>query len=228
MRLLSNKKYIEGVIAQAFYVGVQIMCWTFIIQYAENELGMSKTNGQMFNMVAMVIFVSSRFICTFLLKFFSPGGLLLSLSIGGLLLILGTIFIPAVLKRGPSSSSILTSIARQRVWLLSWLAMLRVSIMESFMSRGLAACFRWLGFRPVYVADVSQRFTALPSRGLVMPSWEQRRPDYGHRRRLSDAPHAGMDYGPERSEYRLYGFVQYTGLLCAAADLFCGDCHLWV
>jgi FHS family L-fucose permease-like MFS transporter len=30
-RLFANKKYIEGVVAQAFYVGVQIMCWTFII-----------------------------------------------------------------------------------------------------------------------------------------------------------------------------------------------------
>ena len=92
-RLFSNKKYIEGVVAQAFYVGAQIMCWTFIIQYAENELGMAKTKGQMYNMVAMIIFVSSRFICTFLLKYFSPGGLLMSLSIGGFGLISGTIFI---------------------------------------------------------------------------------------------------------------------------------------
>lgn len=95
-RLFTNKKYIEGVVAQAFYVGVQIMCWTFIIQYAENELGMTKTSAQMHNMVAMIIFVSSRFICTFLLKFFSPGGLLMNLSIGGLLLILGTIFIQGI------------------------------------------------------------------------------------------------------------------------------------
>lgn len=95
-RLFANKKYIEGVVAQAFYVGVQIMCWTFIIQYAENELGMSKTSAQMHNMVAMIIFVSSRFICTFLLKFFSPGGLLMNLSIGGLFLILGTIFIQGI------------------------------------------------------------------------------------------------------------------------------------
>ena len=92
-RLFTNRKYIEGVIAQAFYVGVQIMCWTFIIQYAENELGLIKTHGQMFNIFAMSIFVSSRFICTFLLKYFSPGGLLMNLSIGGFLLILGTIFI---------------------------------------------------------------------------------------------------------------------------------------
>jgi len=92
-RLIANKKYIEGVIAQAFYVGVQIMCWTFIIQYAENELGLPKTTGQAYNMVAMVIFVTSRFICTFLLKYFSPGGLLMTLALGGCGLILGTIFI---------------------------------------------------------------------------------------------------------------------------------------
>ena len=92
-RLLTNKKYLEGVVAQAFYVGAQIMCWTFIIQYAENELGLPKTTGQMYNMVAMIIFVSSRFICTFLLKFFSPGGLLMSLAIGGFGLVAGTIFI---------------------------------------------------------------------------------------------------------------------------------------
>lgn len=92
-RLLANKKYLEGVVAQAFYVGAQIMCWTFIIHYAENELGLPKTTGQFYNMIAMVIFVSSRFICTFLLKFFSPGGLLMSLAVGGFALVAGTIFV---------------------------------------------------------------------------------------------------------------------------------------
>jgi FHS family L-fucose permease-like MFS transporter len=96
-RLFSNAKYIEGVIAQAFYVGAQIMCWTFIIQYAVNELGMEKTQAQMYNMVAMGIFVSSRFICTFLLKYFSPGGLLMTLALGGLALITGTIFIQGII-----------------------------------------------------------------------------------------------------------------------------------
>ena len=92
-RLGANKKYVEGVIAQAFYVGVQIMCWTFIIQYAMNELGMAKDTAQGYNIIAMIIFCSSRFICTYLLKYFSPGGLLMNLAIAGLLLILGTIFV---------------------------------------------------------------------------------------------------------------------------------------
>ncbi|MBN1764104.1 MAG: L-fucose:H+ symporter permease [Sedimentisphaerales bacterium] len=92
-RLFSNSKYIEGVIAQAFYVGAQIMCWTFIIQYCINELGFSAEKAQGYNIIAMVIFCSSRFICTYLLKFFQPGGLLMYLAMGGLVLILGTIFI---------------------------------------------------------------------------------------------------------------------------------------
>jgi len=92
-RLLANKKYIEGVVAQTFYVGAQIMCWTFIIQYGQNELGMEKATAQMYNMVAMVIFVSSRFICTALLKYVSPGGLLMTLAIGGGALVAGTIFV---------------------------------------------------------------------------------------------------------------------------------------
>lgn len=92
-RLLANRRYTRSVIAQAFYVGVQIMVWTFIIQYAEKELGMAKATAQGYNMIAMAIFVSSRFICTFLLKYFKPNRLLLTLAIGGMLCTLGTIFI---------------------------------------------------------------------------------------------------------------------------------------
>ena len=92
-RLFTNAKWLEGVAAQAFYVGAQIMCWTFIIQYGVNELGMTKTEAQGYNMIAMIIFVSSRFVCTYLLKYFSPGGLLMSLALGGLGLVTGTIFI---------------------------------------------------------------------------------------------------------------------------------------
>ncbi len=96
-RLFRNKRYLEGVVAQAFYVGAQIMCWTFIIQYGVNELKLSKADAQGYNIIAMVIFVSSRFICTYLLKYFSPGKLLCGLAIGGALLTLGTIFIEGML-----------------------------------------------------------------------------------------------------------------------------------
>jgi fucose permease len=92
-RLIHNRPYIWGVVAQAFYVGAQIMCWTFIIQYAELELGLSKSTAQNCNILAMIIFVSSRFICTFLLHYIRPGTLLAVLAFGGLILTAGTIFI---------------------------------------------------------------------------------------------------------------------------------------
>ena len=91
-RLVKNRRYVASVIAQTFYVGVQIMCWTFIIQYAEKTLGMTKADAQFYNMIAMTVFVTSRFICTFLLKFFNPGALLLWLATTGLLLIGWTVF----------------------------------------------------------------------------------------------------------------------------------------
>jgi len=92
-RLFSNTVYIRGVIAQAFYVGVQIMVWTFIIQYADIELNMPYAEAQSYNMIAMAIFVTSRFICTFLLKYAKPSSLLLYLAVGGGVFTLGTIFI---------------------------------------------------------------------------------------------------------------------------------------
>ncbi|MDR1758704.1 MAG: L-fucose:H+ symporter permease [Bacteroidales bacterium] len=92
--LFSNKQYLWSVLAQAFYVGVQIMVWTFIIQYAEKELGMPKAMAQKFNMVAMATFVTFRFICTFLLKYIRASRLLAVLAVGGGLFILGAIFLP--------------------------------------------------------------------------------------------------------------------------------------
>ncbi|MDR1756732.1 MAG: L-fucose:H+ symporter permease [Culturomica sp.] len=93
-KLFRNKTYLWSILAQAFYVGVQIMVWTFIIQYAEHELGMPKKVAQDFNIAAMTIFVLSRFICTFLLKYFKPARLLSTLAVAGGLFTLGTIFLP--------------------------------------------------------------------------------------------------------------------------------------
>ena len=92
-RLISNAVYIRGVLAQAFYVGVQIMVWTFIIQYADIELNMPYADAQSYNMLAMGIFVTSRFICTFLLKYIKPSSLLLYLAVGGAAFTLGTIIL---------------------------------------------------------------------------------------------------------------------------------------
>ncbi|MDF1754577.1 MAG: L-fucose:H+ symporter permease [Verrucomicrobiales bacterium] len=91
--LLKNKRYLEGVVAQGFYVGAQIMCWTFIIHYATGNLGISAASAQNYNIIAMSIFCASRFICTFFLRYISPGKLLMILATVAAVLILGVIFI---------------------------------------------------------------------------------------------------------------------------------------
>ncbi|VEI29394.1 L-fucose transporter [Haemophilus parainfluenzae] len=94
-RLIKKPKYREGVIAQVFYVGVQIMCWTFIVQYAE-RLGFTKAEGQNFNIIAMGIFITSRFISTSLMKYLKAEFMLMLFAIGGFFSILGVIFIDGV------------------------------------------------------------------------------------------------------------------------------------
>jgi len=91
-RLFKNKIYREGVIAQVFYVGAQIMCWTFIIQYADN-LGIAKAQAQNYNIIAMAIFISSRFISTLLMKYLNPRFMLLIFAIGGMCTTAGVILI---------------------------------------------------------------------------------------------------------------------------------------
>lgn len=83
-RIAKNFKYREGVIAQVFYVAAQIMCWTFIIQYADN-LGIPKAKAQNYNIVAMLIFLTSRFISTYLMKYFNSRLLLTLFAVGGMI-----------------------------------------------------------------------------------------------------------------------------------------------
>ncbi|MBR3916617.1 MAG: L-fucose:H+ symporter permease [Bacteroidaceae bacterium] len=91
-RLWHNLPYRYGVVAQVFYVAAQIMVWTFIIQYADN-LGIDKATAQVYNICAMVMFLCSRFITTFLMRYFNSRVLLAVFGIGAALATIGTIFI---------------------------------------------------------------------------------------------------------------------------------------
>ena len=86
--LWHNTIYREGVAAQMFYVAAQIMTWTFIIQYADN-LGINKATAQMYNIVAMSLFLCSRFISTFLMKYVNSRCLLAIFGCGAALCSLG-------------------------------------------------------------------------------------------------------------------------------------------
>lgn len=97
-RICGIPHYREGVIAQFFYVGAQIMCWTFVIQYGTRLFmaeGMdeqaAEVLSQRYNIIAMIIFCASRFICTFILRYLSPGLLLKVLAFAGMAFTFGVI-----------------------------------------------------------------------------------------------------------------------------------------
>lgn len=94
-RLLANKVYCEGVLAQMFYVAAQIMVWTFIIHYA-NHLGIDKATAQNYNIFAMAMFLCSRFISTFLMKYVNSRMLLVIFGIGAMSCATGTILIEGI------------------------------------------------------------------------------------------------------------------------------------
>ncbi len=90
--LWHNVIYREGVVAQMFYVAAQIMTWTFIIQYADN-LGIDKATAQNYNILAMTMFLTSRFISTFLMRYVNTRILLAIFAIGASICTLGAISI---------------------------------------------------------------------------------------------------------------------------------------
>lgn len=92
-KLFANKNYKYGVLAQAFYVGAQIMCWTFIFQYVDN---INKTFGleltaTYYNITAMILFLIGRWIGTGLMKSINPSKILMVFGIGGVLCAAGAI-----------------------------------------------------------------------------------------------------------------------------------------
>jgi len=91
-RLLKNKVYREGVVAQVFYVAAQIMVWTFIIQYADH-LGMNKATAQNYNILAMCLFLCGRFLSTWLMRYVDGRRLLTLFAVCAALCSLGAVLI---------------------------------------------------------------------------------------------------------------------------------------
>src|SRR5690606_9953792 len=95
-RLFKSKKFVWGVIAQAFYVGAQIMCWTYLYQYAES-IGIDNQSAVAYGIAALVIFLAGRWIGTALLKYINSGQLLFYFSVGALVCTMAAIFITGMI-----------------------------------------------------------------------------------------------------------------------------------
>ncbi len=95
-RLFKNRNFVEGTFAQMFYVGAQIMVWTYIYQYAE-AIGISNYEAVNYAYASLIAFLVGRWICTYLFRFFSARKLLRLFACLAIFFTLGAIFLPGIL-----------------------------------------------------------------------------------------------------------------------------------
>ena len=111
-RLLSNRLYRRGVVAQFFYVGAQIGVWSFTIRLVMQETGRLEAAASSIYLVSIIGHCLSRFIYTGLMRWFSPSRLL---TFGGVMSAL--LSLTVVLSAG-----------------MGWLCITSLVLISSFMS----------------------------------------------------------------------------------------------
>jgi FHS family L-fucose permease-like MFS transporter len=94
-RLVKNRNFVEGTLAQMFYVGAQIMVWTYIYQYAES-IGITTYNAVNYAYASLGVFLVGRWICTFLLRIMPPSKLLAAFAVLAMGFTLGAIFLEGI------------------------------------------------------------------------------------------------------------------------------------
>jgi len=80
-RLMHNRHYRFGVLAQFFNVGAQTCVWTFTIQYAMAAIGGNEVDGGQVLQYSMIVFLVSRFVMTWLMQYLYPAKLLMIMSL---------------------------------------------------------------------------------------------------------------------------------------------------
>ena len=89
-RLMENSNYVWAVVAQFFYVGAQICVWSFTIRYVMQELSLNEADASSYYLGALILFLTSRFVCTWLMNFIRPAQLLMYMALAAAVLSLTT------------------------------------------------------------------------------------------------------------------------------------------
>ena len=92
--LVSTPRYWFGVIAQFFYVGVQIAAWTWLNVYCQKELGVTPAQGAIYYTIAISLFIACRWIATFAMKYFNPAIMMAVFAVCAILCCAGVIYLP--------------------------------------------------------------------------------------------------------------------------------------
>ena len=91
--LIRSPRWYCGVVAQVFYVGVQIAAWTWMNVYCQKELGVTPAKAANYYLIALCLFIACRWICTFMMTWFEPAKMMALFAAGAILSSLGVIYL---------------------------------------------------------------------------------------------------------------------------------------
>ena len=91
--LARSPKWYCGVVAQTFYVGVQIAVWTWTNVYCQKELGVSPKDAASYYLIAFSLFMALRWVCTYLMKYFNPAKMMAWFALGAILASFGVVYL---------------------------------------------------------------------------------------------------------------------------------------
>ncbi|MCQ2389400.1 MAG: MFS transporter, partial [Kiritimatiellae bacterium] len=93
--LFRSPRWYLGVVAQVFYVGVQIAAWTWMNVYCQKELGVTPAKAASYYLIALCLFIVCRWVCTFLMKWFNPAHMMAAFAFCAVLASLGVAYLPS-------------------------------------------------------------------------------------------------------------------------------------
>ena len=93
--LFRSPKWYLGVVAQVFYVGVQIAAWTCMNVYCQKELGVTPAKAASYYLIALSLFVACRWLCTGLMKWFDPAKMMAVFAGGAIAATAGVMYLPS-------------------------------------------------------------------------------------------------------------------------------------
>ncbi len=93
--LLRLPRYWCGVIAQFFYVGVQIAAWTWMNAYCQKELGVTPAQGATYYLIALILFICCRWVATYYMKKYNPASMMALFATAAIACCAGVIYLPS-------------------------------------------------------------------------------------------------------------------------------------
>lgn len=101
-KLIKMPRYYWGVIAQFFYVGLQITVWTWTVKYAMTVFGVAEADAAQYYLYSIILFIVCRWISTAIMTALrdkiNPAVMLSVFALAGILACLGTIYLPSTVS----------------------------------------------------------------------------------------------------------------------------------